>query len=71
MDKTLSITPASIIHALNRAKDMNLLSSIDYCIFEVSLGITTNTDIGILTNILEDYPIADNSQSASSAKISF
>lgn len=68
LDKTLSITPASIIHALNRAKDMNLLSSIDYCIFEVSLGITTNTDIGILTNILEDYPIANNSQSASSAK---
>lgn len=68
LSTSLSITPASIISALNMATKMNLLEKIDYCIFEVSLGITTNTDIGILTNILEDYSIADNTLSASFAK---
>ncbi|WP_455645218.1 coenzyme F430 synthase [Methanosphaera sp.] len=68
LDDTLSITPASIITALNKANEYNLLDKIDYCIFEVSLGITSNTDIGILTNILENYPIAHDTQTASSAK---
>ena len=64
----LSITPASIITALNKANDENILDKIDYCIFEVSLGVTPNADIGILTNILEDYPIAEKTKSASIAK---
>ncbi|OED30611.1 Mur ligase family protein [Methanosphaera sp. WGK6] len=68
LDDSLSITPASIITALNKAKEYNLLNKIDYCIFEVSLGVTSNTDIGILTNILENYPIAHNTQTASIAK---
>lgn len=68
LSTSLSITPASILSALNMAAEMNLLEKIDYCIFEVSLGITANTDIGLLTNILEDYSIANNTQTASSAK---
>lgn len=68
LDESLSITPASIITALNMAKKENLLDKIDYCIFEVSLGITTNTDIGVLTNILENYSIANNTLTASVAK---
>ncbi len=68
LDDSLSITPASIITAINIAKNHNLLDKIDYCIFEVSLGITSGCDIGILTNILENYPIADGSLNASEAK---
>lgn len=66
--KHLSITPASIITALNQAKDNKILDKIDYCIFEVSLGVTPNADIGILTNILENYPIANKTKNASIAK---
>lgn len=66
--KKLSITPASIITAINKAKEENILEKIDYCIFEVSLGVVPNGYINILTNILEDYPIAKASSSASIAK---
>ena len=66
--KKLSITPASIITAINKAKKDNILDKIDYCIFEVSLGVVPNGYINILTNILEDYPIAKASSSASVAK---
>lgn len=68
LDNSISITPASIIIALNKAKSLNLLDKIDYCIFEVSLGITPQCDIGVLTNIVENYPIANNTQNAASAK---
>ncbi len=68
LSRDLSITPASIITSLNIALDNGLLYKIDYFICEVSLGITTNCDIGVLTNIIEDYPIADNNRSAASAK---
>lgn len=68
LSTSLSITPASIITALNIACENDLLDKIDYCVFEVSLGITSYCDIGILTNILEDYPIAQGNQTASSAK---
>lgn len=64
----LSITPASIITAINKAKDENLLDKIDYCVFEVSLGVIPDAYINILTNILEDYPIAKGSSCASLAK---
>ncbi|MCD7781279.1 MAG: coenzyme F430 synthase [Methanosphaera sp.] len=64
----ISITPASIITSLNIARDENLLDEIEYFICEVSLGITSNCDIGVLTNIVEDYPIADNKRCASGAK---
>ncbi len=64
----LSITPASIITAVNIAKEENILDSIDYAIFEVSLGVAPGGYVNVLTNILEDYPIAAKSSSASVAK---
>lgn len=64
----LSITPASIITAVNKVKELNLLNEIDYCVFEVSLGVVPNAFINVLTNILEDYPICRGSSSASVAK---
>lgn len=66
--KKLSITPASILTAINHAKKEKILDKIDYCIFEVSLGVVPNGYLNILTNILEDYPIANSSSSASIAK---
>ncbi|RAP51821.1 MAG: hypothetical protein BZ138_04305 [Methanosphaera sp. rholeuAM270] len=64
----LSITPASIVLAINRAKEENIIDCIDFCIFEVSLGVVPNNFLNILTNVLEDYPIAGRSSSASVAK---
>lgn len=64
----LSITPASIITALNMAADNDLLDSIDCFIAEVSLGITGMCDVGVLTNIIENYPIGGGKSSASIAK---
>ena len=64
----LSITPASIITSLNVALENNLLDEIDYFVVEVSLGVIPNEDIGVLTNIVEDYPIAGNTLTASIAK---
>ena len=66
--KGLSITPASIIVAFNRAIDEGIIENLDFCIFEVSLGIIPGSDIGVLTNILENYPIASSSKTASDAK---
>ncbi|PAV07180.1 coenzyme F430 synthase [Methanosphaera cuniculi] len=68
LDTSLSITPASIIVALNKALNYDILDEIDFFICEVSLGITTNTDIGVLTNILENYPIAGKTNNAANAK---
>lgn len=64
----LSITPASIITAVNEADCNGLLDSVDYAVFEVSLGVVPNAYLNVLTNILEDYPIAKGSSSASVAK---
>jgi coenzyme F430 synthetase len=65
LKKDISITPASIIEALKLAKEYE----IGICIFETSLGGTGLADVGILTNLAEDYPIADNSMVASNAKL--
>ena len=64
----LSITPASIISAINRAEAEGVIAEIDFCIFEVSLGVVPGQFLSVLTNIVEDYPIAGNSCSASVAK---
>ena len=68
LERNLSITPASIITALNIAREKKLLDKIDYFIAEVSLGVIPTEHIGVLTNIVEDYPIADNTLKASQAK---
>lgn len=64
----LSITPASIITAINMAKEEKVLDNVDFCVFEVSLGVIPNGYVSVLTNIVEDYPIARDSSSASKAK---
>lgn len=64
LKKNISIAPASIIETVKLAEDY------DYgpCIFETSLGATGMADVGLITNIIEDYPIAQNKSTASAAK---
>jgi UDP-N-acetylmuramyl pentapeptide synthase len=64
--KGLSITPASILTALDAVND----AGIDFDIFiaEVSIGGTGCADIGIITTIANDYKIANNTKLASDAK---
>ncbi|EHP87088.1 coenzyme F430 synthase [Methanotorris formicicus] len=59
-----SITPTSILNVLRRG---NL--DFDYYVFEVSLGITA-CGYGVITNILENYPISKGKRNALVAKIS-
>ncbi|MGL6297789.1 MAG: hypothetical protein ACRC1M_01340, partial [Methanobacteriaceae archaeon] len=74
LKKNISITPASIIETINLAKskcknkNIDANSKFDIAIFESSLGGTGNADIGVLTNIAENYSIANNSKRASDAK---
>jgi UDP-N-acetylmuramyl pentapeptide synthase len=63
--KDISITPASIITAWNLAKKH---FQPGMCIFETSLGGTGLADVGVLTNLAEDYSIARGSKKASQAK---
>lgn len=65
LKQNISITPASIIEAWNLAEGRE----VGICIFETSLGGTGLADAGILTNLVEDYPIAGNSRVASDAKL--
>lgn len=64
LKENISITPASILETINLADDY----SYDYCLFESSLGGSGLADVGLVTNIVEDYPIARNNHSASFAK---
>lgn len=64
LKENISITPASIIETVELAKDLNYQA----CIFETSLGGTGLADVGILTNIIEDYPIQGGKERASKAK---
>jgi coenzyme F430 synthetase len=65
LQKDVSITPASIITAWELAKEEY---DVGMCIFEMSLGGTGLADVGVLTNIAEDYPIASAHSRASQAK---
>ncbi len=53
----------------NNSSD-NLNYNIGYgaCIFESSLGATGLGDVGVLTNLVENYPIAKNTSNARNAK---
>jgi UDP-N-acetylmuramyl pentapeptide synthase len=64
--KGLSITPASILTALDAVND----AGIDFDIFiaEDSIGGTGCADIGIITTIANDYKIANNTKLASDSK---
>ncbi len=84
LKKNISITPASIIESFNLVCDeyphengvgfensnciKEILKDIGICIFETSLGGTGLADVGILTNIAEDYSIANGTRNASQAK---
>lgn len=48
----------------------DLCNDIEYgaCIFESSLGVTGLGDVGVLTNLVENYPIAKNTSNAKNAK---
>jgi coenzyme F430 synthetase len=64
LKQNISITPASMLEAW----DLAVGHEIGICIFETSLGGTGLADVGILTNLVEDYNIADQSNVASNAK---
>jgi len=64
LKKNISITPASIIETINLAEN----NDYGICIFETSLGATGMADVGLLTNIIEDYSIASKKSRASLAK---
>jgi UDP-N-acetylmuramyl pentapeptide synthase len=64
--KGLSITPASILTALDAVREAGIKPEV--FIFEISLGGTGCADIGVITTIANDYPIANNTRMASEAK---
>jgi len=64
--KGLSITPASILTALDAVIDAGI--DLDVFIAEVSIGGTGYADIGIITTIANDYKIANNTKLASDSK---
>jgi UDP-N-acetylmuramyl pentapeptide synthase len=66
LKKGLSITPASILTALDAVQDAGI--EFDVFIAEISLGGTGFADIGIITTIANDYKIANNTRLASDAK---
>ena len=65
--KGLSIAPASILEAVDTAKEQAL--PIDAFLFEDSLGGTGSADIGIITTLEPEYGIANNSRNSSDAKL--
>jgi len=64
--KGLSITPASILTVMDMLEEYEVET--DVVIFEISLGGTGCADIGVITTIYHDYPIANNTKMASEAK---
>lgn len=76
LKKNISITPANIKESVDLAyKLANPVCGgevkeriYDCAIFESSLGVSGLGDVGLLTNIVEDYPIAGKKSSASAAK---
>lgn len=67
LGKRLSITPASIIPALDAAKAARLLPTV--FVAEVSLGGCGIADAGVITTLKDDYPIAGGTALASQAKM--
>lgn len=64
--KGLSITPASVLSALDVVEEAGI--EFDVFISEISLGGTGCADIGVITTIVNDYKIANNTRLASDAK---
>ena len=76
LQKNISITPANTTECIDLAYRLanpicggeNKNQIYNCAIFESSLGVSGIGDVGLLTNIVEDYPIAKNKSSASIAK---
>ncbi|MFU8766969.1 MAG: coenzyme F430 synthase [Candidatus Methanoperedens sp.] len=66
LKKGLSITPASILSAMDAVREAKLEP--DVYIFEISLGGTGCADTGVITTISNDYRIANGTARASEAK---
>ncbi len=64
IQKNISITPANILTTINTCKNKKYQAAI----FENSLGTSAIGDIGLLTNITENYPIAKKLRNAAQAK---
>lgn len=64
LEGDISIAPVNILCALDLAKKYDF----GLCLFELSLGGTGLADLGVITNIVEDYSIAQGASSASIAK---
>jgi len=65
--KRLSITPASILTAIDLAKEFDFDPEV--YIFEVSLGGTGLADINVITTLLPEYDIAQHTKTSTSAKL--
>jgi coenzyme F430 synthetase len=65
--KRLSITPASILTAIDLAKEFDFDPEV--YIFEVSLGGTGLADINIITTLLPEYEIAQHTKTSTLAKL--
>lgn len=76
LKKNISITPANIKETVDLAyKYTNPICTVEEnkrkyssAIFESSLGASGIGDVGLLLNVVEDYPIAQKRNSASNAK---
>ena len=82
LKKDISITPANIKETIDLAYkianpickiaegicESENLKKYSSAIFESSLGVSGIGDVGLLTNIVENYPIAKNKSTASAAK---
>ena len=77
LKKNISITPANIKESIDLAyklanpicgKPNGNSGKYDSAIFESSLGASGIGDVGLLTNIAENYPIANNKSNAATAK---
>nr|WP_321497841.1 coenzyme F430 synthase [uncultured Methanolobus sp.] len=63
----LSIAPGSILLVVDKLDELKV--SADSYIFEVSIGLTGFADIGIITTLEPDYPIAASTSNSSDAKM--
>lgn len=72
LKRNISITPASIVEAWELLEEFlegyENPFEVGLCIFEVSLGGTGLADVGVLTNLVENYPVAGGTSSAAAAK---
>ena len=79
LKKDISITPANIKQTIDLAhkyanpickiqNNEHSLRKYNSAIFESSLGVSGVGDVGLLLNIVEDYPIANKKSTASKAK---